>query len=116
MRVGIDHARYLVHRIIFKMFYGCEPPEIDHEDTDFTNNRPGNLRPCEHGPNIANGKRRRKKSGLPKGVVLKQGRYYVAVRKHGVSNYVGYFDDVETAHAAYCEAADKFHGEFARHD
>jgi hypothetical protein len=116
MRVGLDDQRYLVHRIIFKMFYGYEPPEIDHEDTDYTNNRPGNLRPCDHGSNIANGRRRRKQSGLPKGVVLKGGRYYVAVRKHGVSNYVGYFDDVETAHVAYCAAADKFHGEFARHD
>lgn len=116
MRVGIDNKRYLVHRIIFKMFYGYEPPEVDHEDTDYTNNRPGNLRPCTHGGNIANGKRRAKQSGLPKGVVLKDGRYYVAVRKNGKSNYVGYFDDVETAHAAYRTAADRIHGEFARHD
>lgn len=116
MRVGIENGRFLVHRIIFKMFYGYEPPEVDHKDTDFLNNRPSNLRPTDHGSNIANGKRRKKQSGLPKGVVRKGGRYYVAVRKHGVNNYIGYFDDVDTAHAAYCAAADKLHGEFARYD
>lgn len=117
MRVGIDNERFLVHRIIFKMFYGYEPPEVDHEDADFTNNRPGNLRPCEHGPNIANGKCRRKRSGLPKGVGVKRGtRYYAYIRKDGVGHHLGYFADPETAHAAYCAAADKFHGDFARHD
>lgn len=116
MRVGIDHKRYLVHRIIFKMFYGYEPPEVDHEDTDFLNNRPCNLRPCEHGPNIANGKRRKKRSSLPKGVGLRRGRYSAYIRKNGVGHHLGYFGDSESAHAAYCAAADKMHGEFARHD
>lgn len=116
MRVGIDHGRYLVHRIIFKMFYGYEPPEIDHEDTDYTNNRPSNLRPCDHGSNVANGKRRKKKADLPKGVYISKGKYASYIRKDGIANHLGYFDDVESAHAAYCAAADKIHGEFARHD
>lgn len=116
MRVGIDNGRYLVHRIIFKMFYGYEPPEVDHEDTDFTNNRPGNLRPCDHGANVANGKRRKKKHDLPKGVHVANGKYAATIRKHGVGHHLGYFDDVESAHAAYRSAADKLHGQFARHD
>lgn len=116
-RVGIDNARFLLHRVIFKMAYNEEPHEIDHEDTNFTNNRPINLRAADHGNNIANGKRRRKRSGLPKGVGVKRGtRYYASIRKHGISHHLGYFDDAETAHAAYCAAAVKFHGEFARFD
>lgn len=116
MRVGIDDKRYLVHRIIFKMFYGEEPPEVDHRDTDFLNNRPSNLRAADHGSNIANGKRRRKQSGLPKGVGLKRGRYCAYIRKRGVAHHLGYFDSAESAHAAYCAAADRLHGEFARYD
>lgn len=116
-RVGLHHARYAVHRIIFKMAYGTEPPEIDHEDTDFTNNRPSNLRAADHGSNVANGKRRRKASDLPKGVGLKKtGRYYAYIRKNGIARHLGYFDDAESAHPAYCAAAIKVHGEFARFD
>lgn len=117
MRVGIDHARYLVHRIIYKMVHNEEPHEIDHEDADFTNNRPGNLRPADHGSNIANGKRRRKASDLPKGVYLKSpGRFAAYIRKRGEAHHLGYFDDPQLAHAAYCAAAERFHGEFARFD
>ena len=114
MRVGIDGKRYLLHRIIFKMFYGREPSEIDHKDTDFLNNRPSNLREAEHGCNIANGRKRQKTRGLPKGVGLKRGRYSAYIRKHGVAHHLGYFSNPETAHAAYCAAARRFHGEFAR--
>lgn len=116
MRVGIDNGRFLVHRVIYKMHYGEEPPEIDHRDADYLNNRPENLRPADHGSNVANGKRRRKKSNLPKGVGMKRGRLYASIRKHGRSIHLGYFCDAETAHAAYCAAADTLHGEFARHD
>lgn len=117
MRVGIDNARYLVHRVIYKMAYNKEPHEIDHKDARFTNNKPTNLRPADHGSNIANGKRRRKASNLPKGVYLKRaGKYAAYIRKNGEAHHLGYFDDVDSAHAAYCAAAVKFHGEFARFD
>jgi len=67
--IGIGGVYYLAHRIIWKMMTGEDPvDQIDHEDTNRSNNRWKNLREASNGPNIQNSRRRKdNKSGI-KGV------------------------------------------------
>lgn len=45
LRVSLNNKRFIIHRIIWKMLTGTEPPEmIDHIDGDRTNNHINNLR------------------------------------------------------------------------
>jgi len=99
---------------------GDRPREVDHINTNKTDDRWSNLRPATHSQNGGNSLRhKRKKRNLPKGVHLhigkKRSKPYVAfITVNGQRFYLGYFDTPEQAHAAYCAAARKHFGEFAR--
>jgi hypothetical protein len=54
LRVRVDLAFFMVHRLIWAHQYGCWPKEIDHIDRDKTNNRLENLRECTHSENLSN--------------------------------------------------------------
>ena len=120
--VGIRATRggrtklYFCHRIAWLMHYGEDPQgfEIDHIDHDPWNNRISNLRKCSVVENVQNtlGIRVRKHD-LPKGVYVDKGCIFSQIRCNGVTHRLGYFKTAEEAHQAYCEAAKRFHGEFA---
>lgn len=58
LRLSINNVTYLVHRVIWKIVTGKEPPEmIDHIDRDKHNNRWSNLRGCTHSENQINSDR-----------------------------------------------------------
>jgi len=116
MVVNIGGRLLLVHRVIWKMVYGEDVPEIDHEDTDATNNRLMNLRRATHHQNMQNARRHAGKD-LPKGVSLRKrsGRFRSAIYLGGRQTFLGEFDSPAAAHAAYCAAA-AVRGEFARFD
>jgi hypothetical protein len=93
-------------------------PQIDHRNKNMADNRWGNLREATASQNAAN------KSMLPankegaKGVV-KVTRFGVAkfearIRVDGKQIHLGRFDTRQEAHAAYCNAAEKHFGVFAR--
>lgn len=46
------------HRVIWKMLHGTEPPQIDHDDGDRSNNRVGNLNAATNATNTKNAKKR----------------------------------------------------------
>jgi hypothetical protein len=114
--LNIGKRLYLAHRIIWKMVYGEDAPELDHEDTDGTNNRLNNLRPATHHQNMHNQSRHAGKV-LPKGVTARQrsGRFRADIYLDGRQKFLGEFDSPDLAHAAYCQAA-RVRGEFARFD
>ena len=90
--------------------------QVDHKDTDRSNNRWANLRLATGSQNKANmGKRADNKSGY-KGVswYSQTSRWVAQIRFEGKSKTLGYFLDPVKAHAAYCEAAARLFGEFAR--
>lgn len=55
INVTIDRKPYAVHRVVWKMHYGVEPPEfIDHKNRNEWDFRIDNLRPATQSQNNAN--------------------------------------------------------------
>lgn len=112
--VGILNHPYTIHRVIWKLVTGDEPPEqIDHMDQDWMNNRWANLRGATQYQNQRNrGAQRNNLAGL-KGVSRdRSGHYYARLTLRGVPTRIGTFQTAEAAHAAYCDAARVEYGEF----
>ena len=101
LRIGPKN--YQTHRIVWKWFYGEEPPEmIDHIDGNKKNNRIDNLRATNHFANAMNTKmHRRNKTGVT-GLSRRgpNGPWRARVQCFGVSYRVGTFTSIEEAEAA----------------
>lgn len=108
--VLISGKRFWVHRIIFKIVNGFEPIEVDHRNLDKRNNGHKNLRAATVSQNRCN--RAAKPRSLPKGVYQVGNRFEAKIGRH----YLGLFTQPAAAHAAYCAAAAKLYGQFARFD
>jgi hypothetical protein len=115
--IGIGKIYYLAHRIIWKMMTGVDPTDqVDHEDTNRSNNRWKNLREAANGPNIQNSKiRKDNKSGI-KGVHWDE--YHKAwkptISVDGKQVQLGRYKKLEDAAKVRRDAAERLHGEFAR--
>lgn len=113
----VNGKRYLVkmHRVILARKLGREllSTELpDHIDGNGLNNTRPNLRLATNSQNLVNrGKSIRNKSGY-KGVSLQDGRWRARIRLNGNMKHIGYFDTKEQAYEAYCQAVDKYHGEY----
>lgn len=113
--ICIDYRSYLAHRIAWLWMYGEWPTEIDHKNGDRTDNRIKNLRIATGAENTQNtGLTSRNTSGM-KGVSWSsaKNKWHVAITANGKHHFLGHFEDGDKAHAAYCEAASRLHGEFA---
>lgn len=114
VQVTVDGRLALAHRVIWKMLHNEEPPEVDHKDTDESNNREINLRASTRSQNLANRKARPGRT-LPKGVQLTaHGRYRAEIHADGKTVHIGNYPTPELASAAFAKAAAERHGEFAR--
>lgn len=108
---------HLAHRVIWAMEKNEWPAEqIDHIDTDKLNNRIDNLRPSGHAGNMRNQGLRKNNSSGYKGVDfdIRCGKYRAQISVNSKKMFLGYFSSAESAHVAYCSAAEAHHGEFAR--
>lgn len=117
-RICIDYQEYLAHRLAWFYVNGEWPSnDIDHINGVRGDNRICNLREATRQENLRNGRGRPSKSGL-KGVNFRSGLtrpWYARIYpEKGRKIHLGYFLTAEEAHAAYCEAATKYFGEFAR--
>jgi hypothetical protein len=108
---------YRGHRLAWFYVTGEWPgDEIDHRDLDSSNNRWANLREATSSQNKANnGIRSNNRSGF-KGAAWERRskKWRACIRVNRKTIHLGYFDAAEEAHAAYCAAAEKYFGEFAR--
>ena len=104
----------LLHRVIAKLTGLDTSDQIDHKDRNPRNNLLFNLRPATNAQNRANSKSYNE-SGY-KGVYWnKRAQKWMAqITVNRKKIYLGLFDDPKKAHVAYCKAARKYHGEFAR--
>jgi hypothetical protein len=115
--VGIDGRLYRAHRLVWLHVYGELPTaDIDHINGIPNDNRIKNLRLCTASQNIANSKHRRNNTSGTKGVYrdTQRNKWAAEIMVHRRKIYLGRFDRLEDAAAAYKNAAHKYFGEFAR--
>ena len=103
---------YRVHHLVWVWHHGVAVLEIDHWDRDKSNNRIGNLRPCDHIPNCGNNSPRVHKY---KGVTFckQTGKWRAQIGMNYRNVPLGRFVTMEEAALAYNVAAVKHFGEFA---
>ncbi len=115
LKIGINKKQYFTHRLVFLYMTGKFPPnEVDHINEIKIDNRFVNLRLATRAENQANVKRISSNNSGYKGVHFnKNDRKWISqIAYKGNRTHLGSYDSPEEAHAAYCQAADKFHGEF----
>jgi len=106
-----------LHQLLCPCDKGKNP---DHIDGNGLNNvyAPGelinNLRPATKSQNSANVGQRSDNTSGKKGVSRRGPKWRAAISYLGQTIHLGYFTTPELAHEAYCQAALKYHGEFAR--
>lgn len=113
IRVGLNQKHVKMHRVIANTPKGMH---TDHINGDGLDNRKENLRICTNAENLRNqGKQSNNTSGFKRVGWDKRNRKWAAyIRLNYKKIHLGLFPTPELAHAAYCEAAIKYHGEFAR--
>lgn len=115
-QVGIGHNTYVYGRIIFLMFHGYLPECVSYIDANPLNTRIENLRAATQSQVNCYSKKQKNNTSGYKGVCLnkQKGKYSAQIWKKGKNHHLGLFDTAKEAHKAYCMAAKKLHGEFAR--
>jgi hypothetical protein len=115
--VLIGAVKFMAHRVAWLMERGEPVPnEIDHIDGDRSNNRISNLRAATRSENLSN-MRAKNSNCQTKGVWFdaSRGKFQAHITHRYKSYKLGRFDTLEEAVAARREAAERLHGEFARH-
>jgi hypothetical protein len=111
IQIMIDYKRYRAHRLAWLFTTGEWPShDVDHIDGNAANNRIANLRIATRAENNQNLKKARSSNKLGLlGVVAHQGRFMASIKVNGKSRCLGYFDDPQSAHAAYLAAKREIH-------
>ena len=119
-RVNGKQATIWMHREVLGLKQG-DPRKGDHRFHNTLDNRLRvdgeiNLRIATAGQNSMNSNRHRDNRSGFKGVSFHKGsgKWQARIRKHGTQIFLGAYETPETAYAAYCDAANIHHGEFAR--
>ena len=116
-RVKVASRSYLRHRLVWLLMTGSWPVGLMvHRNLIRGDDRWENLRVCTSSQNRANTHAQSNSSHGFKGVTWhNQNRRWLAqIMVKRKRKCLGLYDTPEAAHAAYCEAASKYFGEFAR--
>lgn len=111
---GKSYLSYM-HREILGLSFG-DPRKADHRDGNGLDNRRSNLRIATHSQNMWNTKVPKHNTSGMKGVSWDRvnEKWIAQIRVNKKPIWLGRHDTAESAYSAYCEAALKYFGEFAR--
>ena len=116
-RIGFNKKHHFEHVLIFILFNGYRPKQVDHIDGNICNNKIENLRAATASQNQYNTKISLRNASKVKNVNWHKVNKKWEVRI-GVNNqrlHLGVFEDLELAELVAIEARNKYHKEFARH-
>ena len=116
--MGVGGRQEYVHRIAYRLFVGNIDPgmTIDHQCHCRYCVNPDHLRMCSPLENTRNSILPKDNTSGFKGVTREKrckDRWQARITVNYKQFHLGNFDTPELAHAAYCEAATRYHGEFA---
>lgn len=114
--IRVDGALEKAHRLAWLHVHGLTPDIIDHINRDATDNRLANLRVATRAQNQANSKRPKQMSSPYRGVTYGYNGYTAQISHKNKSVYLGRFKTAEEAYVAWCKAAKKLRGDFAKLD
>jgi hypothetical protein len=114
VHVSVFDRLYRSHRLAWVWMTGEWPDQIDHVNGIRHDNRFANLRLANASLNQANTKLYSTNEAGRKGVRRAGWRYRARIMVKGKHHYLGGFATAEEAHRAYCEAAQRFFGAYAR--
>jgi hypothetical protein len=117
VRISINKQLFYAHRLIFMMFHGYMPNQIDHIDGNPSNNKIENLRAANNKQNSLNKPiTKANKSGFKNVYWHKNAqKWCVEIKYLGKKLYIGLFDDLNLADLVATEARDKYHNKWAKH-
>jgi hypothetical protein len=114
-RIKIDGVEYRASSLAWLYVYGKYVTDLDHQNRRKADDRIDNLRKATRSQQGANrAAMPSNKFGL-KGVCRVGDKFQAQIKKNYKTMYLGLFKTPEEAHAAYREAAQRLHGEFACH-
>lgn len=94
---SLNRKAVLAHRVIWKLWHGEDPQEIDHINGIRSDNRISNLRSVDRGENMKN-KKTRKDSPLGlTGISTRNGKFRAVIRNNGTLHYLGTFPNIDDA-------------------
>ena len=117
VRIGIAKRYYFSHRLAWLYMTGGWPAsQIDHQDTDKSNNRWRNLRAATAHQNQGNRRLNKNNTSGFKGVWwhAKSERWVATIAFYKRRIFLGSFYTLHEAHAAYKRAAAQYFHEFGR--
>jgi len=119
IKITILRKHYYAHRLAWFYMTGEWPPHsIDHINQNPSDNRWINLRAATHSENHRNVSLRSDSTSGIKGVSLHKetGKWRAHIKINGKAKHLGLFHTIEEAARVRQAAADKIHGQFARHE
>lgn len=99
-RVRLAGQEYLLHRVLYKMAHGTEPPVIDHIDGDRANNADSNLRAASDTANMQNKAAYKNNRSGHANIQLDRGKWRVRFKVGGRTQSAGNFASLPEAIAA----------------
>lgn len=114
--IKIAQKVYSAHRLAFLYMTGAIPGIVDHVNGVRSDNKWGNLRGCTQAQNCANAAKRARNTSGYKGVTFDKRcqKWTAQIMVQRKYHHLGRFETPEAAHVAYCQAAKRLVGEFAR--